>query len=57
MTKETEIIALDLGCRIVLKEMTDDERVEFFANIRKGYCLYCGREEMKNWHCQCENDA
>jgi len=56
MTKETKVLDLVLECRMVLEEMTDNARVEFFADIREGYCQFCGYVQEGPRLCQCEND-
>lgn len=40
-----------------LKTLSDDERMEFFADMEDGYCRHCGRDDSGSpMGCQCWND-
>lgn len=41
--------------RFHLENMDEDERLDFFNEIREGYCHDCGREDPNN-NCHCWND-
>lgn len=42
--------------RFHLENMDEDERLDFFDEIRKGYCNHCGCEDPKDncccWNCE-----
>lgn len=42
--------------RMMLEEMTPDERVEYFESLSERYCFWCGSEQLKIGRCQCHND-
>lgn len=38
---------------VTLNNMTDDQRAQFFSDLRSNYCEECGSDRMP---CHCEND-
>lgn len=66
MNQETEKIVQKLEIKFLLEEirkhqisLDDDSRLDFWNNIKKGYCQHCGRELVKFMGydvCHCIND-
>lgn len=42
--------------RELVAKMTNEQRLEFFAAVKNGYCPHCGRDLNEPRGCQCNND-